>query len=132
MKSKLLKLTMILTLLVSSKSLLAQNKKDSLVVVPIELIEQANIKLAERNYYKELSQKQDEMIFDLQEVNYYKQQTIDKLKNDNLKLTEKNQEYIDLNYSLAKNLEISRRRNIIFGTIGVTSIMVAVISAFIK
>lgn len=123
---------MILTLLVSSKSLLAQNKKDSLVVVPIELIEQANIKLAERNYYKELSQKQDEMIFDLQEVNYYKQQTIDKLKNDNLKLTEKNQEYIDLNYSLAKNLEISKRRNIIFGTIGVTSIMVAVISAFIK
>ena len=123
---------MILTLLVSSKSLLAQNKKDSLVVVPIELIEQANIKLAERNYYKELSQKQDEMIFDLQEVNYYKQQTIDKLKNDNLKLTEKNQEYVDLNYSLAKNLEISRRRNIIFGTIGVTSIMVAVISAFIK
>ena len=123
---------MILTLLVSSKSLLAQNKKDSLVVVSIELIEQANIKLAERNYYKELSQKQDEMIFDLQEVNYYKQQTIDKLKNDNLKLTEKNQEYIDLNYSLAKNLEISRRRNIIFGTIGVTSIMVAVISAFIK
>lgn len=123
---------MILTLLVSSKSLLAQNKKDSLVVVPIELIEQANIKLAERNYYKELSQKQDEMIFDLQELNYYKQQTIDKLKNDNLKLTEKNQEYIDLNYSLAKNLEISRRRNIIFGTIGVTSIVVAVISAFIK
>lgn len=123
---------MILTLLVSSKSLLAQNKKDSLVVVPIELIEQANIKLAERNYYKELSQKQDEMIFDLQELNYYRQQTIDKLKNDNLKLTEKNQEYIDLNYSLAKNLEISRRRNIIFGTIGVTSIMVAVISAFIK
>lgn len=123
---------MILTLLVSSKSLLAQNKKDSLVVVPIELIEQANIKLAERNYYKELSQKQDEMIFDLQEVNYYKQQTIDKLKNDNLNLTEKNQEYVDLNYSLAKNLEISRRRNIIFGTIGVTSIMVAVISAFIK
>lgn len=123
---------MILTLLVSSKSLLAQNKKDSLVVVPIELIEQANIKLAERNYYKELSQKQDEMIFDLQEINYYKQQTIDKLKNDNLNLTEKNQEYIDLNYSLAKNLEISRRRNIIFGTIGVTSIMVAVISAFIK
>lgn len=123
---------MILMLLVSSKSLLAQNKKDSLVVVPIELIEQANIKLAERNYYKELSQKQDEMIFDLQEVNYYKQQTIDKLKNDNLNLTEKNQEYIDLNYSLAKNLEISRRRNIIFGTIGVTSIMVAVISAFIK
>lgn len=123
---------MILTLLVSSKSLLAQNKKDSLVVVPIELIEQANIKLAERNYYKELSQKQDEMIFDLQELNYYRQQTIDKLKNDNLKLTEKNQEYIDLNYSLAKNLEISRRRNIIFGTIGVTSIVVAVISAFIK
>lgn len=119
-------------LLVSSKSLLAQNKKDSLVVVPIELIEQANIKLAERNYYKELSQKQDEMIFDLQEINYYRQQTIDKLKNDNLKLTEKNQEYIDLNYSLAKNLEISRRRNIIFGTIGVTSIVVAVISAFIK
>lgn len=123
---------MILTLLVSSKSLLAQNKKDSLVVVPIELIEQANIKLAERNYYKELSQKQDEMIFDLQELNYYRQQTIDKLKNDNLKLTEKNQEYIDLNYSLAKNLEISRRRNIIFGTIGITSIVVAVISAFIK
>ena len=123
---------MILTLLVSSKSLLAQNKKDSLVVVPIELIEQANIKLAERNYYKELSQKQDEMIFELQELNYYRQQTIDKLKNDNLKLTEKNQEYIDLNYSLAKNLEISRRRNIIFGTIGVTSIVVAVISAFIK
>ena len=132
MKSKLLKLTMILTLLISSKNLLAQNDKDSLVVVPVELIKEANIKLAERNYYKELSQKQDELIFDLQEINFYKQQTIDKLKNDNLKLTEKNQDYIDLNYSLAKNLEISKRRNIIFGTIGITSVVFAVVSAFIK
>ena len=132
MKSKLLKLTMILTLLISSKNLLAQNDKDSLVVVPVELIKEANIKLAERNYYKELSQKQDELIFDLQEINFYKQQTIDKLKNDNLKLTEKNQDYIDLNYSLAKNLEISKRRNIIFGTIGITSVVFAVVTAFIK
>lgn len=123
---------MILTLLISSKNLLAQNDKDSLVVVPVELIKEANIKLAERNYYKELSQKQDELIFDLQEINYYKQQTIDKLKNDNLELTEKNQDYIDLNYSLAKNLEISKRRNIIFGTIGITSVVFAVVSAFIK
>lgn len=123
---------MILTLLISSKNLLAQNDKDSLVVVPIELIKEANIKLTERNYYKDLSQKQDELIFDLQEINYYKQQTIDKLKNDNLELTEKNQDYIDLNYSLAKNLEISRRRNIIFGTIGITSVVFAVVSAFIK
>ena len=123
---------MILTLLISSKNLLAQNDKDSLVVVPVELIKEANIKLAERNYYKELSQKQDELIFDLQEINFYKQQTIDKLKNDNLKLTEKNQDYIDLNYSLAKNLEISKRRNIIFGTIGITSVVFAVVTAFIK
>lgn len=123
---------MILTLLISSKNLLAQNDKDSLVVVPIELIKEANIKLAERNYYKDLSQKQDELIFDLQEINFYKQQTIDKLKNDNLELTEKNQDYIDLNYSLAKNLEISKRRNIIFGTIGITSVVFAVVSAFIK
>lgn len=119
-------------LLISSKNLLAQNDKDSLVVVPIELIKEANIKLAERNYYKELSQKQDELIFDLEEINFYKQQTINKLKNDNLELTQNNQDYIDLNHSLAKNLEISKRRNIIFGTIGITSVVFAIVFAFVK
>ena len=93
---------MISTLLLSSKSLWSQTKEnaDSLVVVPLELIQQANIKLAERKYYKEISEKQSELIFDLEELNYTKTEQIKSLANDNYTLYTKNKEYEDINKSL--------------------------------
>ena len=76
---------MISTLLLSSKSLWSQTKEnaDSLVVVPLELIQQANIKLAEGKYYKELSEKQFELLFDLEELSDSQGEKIKSLETEN-------------------------------------------------
>lgn len=121
---------MILMLLISSKNLFAQT--DSLIVVPIELIKEANIKLAERNYYKELSEKQDELIFDLEELNYTKTEQIKSLANDNYTLYTKNKQYENINKSLEKSLKQSRTCNYIFGGVAITSTIIAILSIVIQ
>lgn len=126
-------------LLLSSKNLLGQNDtipintiKDSLVTVPISYIKQANIKLAEGKYYKELSQQQDDLIFSLKELNNAKTDEIDKLRVDMFKLEQDVSNYEQLNASLDAALYKSRRRNIIFGSVALTSTIVAVISILVK
>ena len=126
-------------LLLSSKSLLGQNDtipintvKDSLVTVPISYIKQANIKLAEGKYYKELSQQQDNLIFSLKELNNAKTDEIDKLRVDMFKLEQDVTNYEQLNASLDTALYKSKRRNIIFGSVALTSTIVAVISILVK
>lgn len=126
-------------LLLSSKNLLGQNDtipintiKDSLVTVPISYIKQANIKLAEGKYYKELSQQQDDLIFSLKELNNAKTDEIDKLCVDMFKLEQDVSNYEQLNASLDAALYKSRRRNIIFGSVALTSTIVAVISILVK
>ena len=106
---------MISTLLLSSKSLWSQTKEnaDSLVVVPLELIQQANIKLAEGKHYKEISEKQSELIFDLEELNYTKTEQIKSLANDNYTLYTKNKQYEDINKSLEKSLARQKTYNYI-------------------
>ena len=126
-------------LLLSSKSLLGQNDtipintvKDSLVTVPISYIKQANIKLAEGKYYKELSQQQDNLIFSLKELSNAKTDEIDKLRVDMFKLEQDVTNYEQLNASLDAALYKSKRRNIIFGSVALTSTIVAVISILVK
>ena len=125
---------MISTLLLSSKSLWSQNKEnaDSLVVVPLELIQQANIKLAERKYYKEISEKQSELIFDLEELNYTKTEQIKSLANDNYTLYTKNKQYEDINKSLEKSLARQKTYNYILCGISTATIVGLVVKMIIQ
>lgn len=121
-------------LLLSSKSLFCQTKEntDSLVVVPIELIKEANLKLAEGKYYKELSEKQQELIFSLDELNYTKTEQIKNLANDNYKLYTKNKEYITINESLEKSLKRQKTYNYILCGISTATVIGLVINMIVK
>lgn len=125
---------MISTLLLSSKSLWSQTKEnaDSLVVVSLELIQQANIKLAEGKHYKEISEKQSELIFDLEELNYAKTEQIKKLSNDNYNLHSKNKEYEDINKSLEKSLQRQKTYNYVLCGISTTTIVGLVIKMIVQ
>lgn len=134
MKLKLLKLTTILTLLLSSNNLWSQNKEnaDSLVVVPLELIQQANIKLAEGKHYKELSEKQSELIFDLEELNYTKTEQIKSLANDNYTLVTKNKKYEEINKSLEKSLARQKTYNYVLCGISTATVVALVVKFIVK
>lgn len=123
-----------MTLLLSSKSLWSQNKEntDSLVVVPLELIQKANIKLAEGKHYKEISEKQSELIFDLEELNYTKTEQIKSLANDNYTLYTKNKQYEDINKSLEKNLARQKTYNHILCGISTATIVALVVKFIVK
>lgn len=125
---------MILTLLISSNNLWSQTKEnaDSLVVVPLELIQQANIKLAEGKYYKEISEKQYELIFDLEELNYTKTEQIKNLANDNHNLYIKNKKYEDINKSLEKSLARQKTYNYILCGISTATVVGLVIKMIVQ
>ncbi len=125
---------MILTLLISSNNLWSQNKEnaDSLVVVPLELIQQANIKLAEGKHYKEICEKQSELIFDLEELSYTKTEQIKSLANDNHNLYVKNKKYEDINKSLEKSLARQKTYNYILCGISTATIVGLVIKMIIQ
>ena len=125
---------MILTLLLSSKSLWSQTneQKDSLVVVSIELIKEANIKLAEGKYYKNLADKQQELIFDLEELNYAKSEKIKGLETNMYKLYDENKQYKDINSYLEHSLNKSKKANYILGSVALTTTIIAVLSIIIQ
>ena len=125
---------MILTLLLSSKSLWSQTneQKDSLVVVSIELIKEANIKLAEGKYYKNLADKQQELIFDLEELNYAKNEKIKGLETNMYKLYDENKQYKDINSYLEHSLNKSKKANYILGSVALTTTIIAVLSIIIQ
>lgn len=125
---------MISTLLLSSKSLWSQNKEnvDSLVVVPLELIQQANIKLAEGKHYKEVSEKQSELIFDLEELNYSKSEKIKSLETENYTLYTKNKKYEEINKSLEKSLAREKTYNYILCGISTATIVALVVKFVVK
>lgn len=125
---------MISTLLLSSKSLWSQNKEnaDSLVVVPLELIQQANIKLAEGKHYKEISEKQSELIFDLEELNYTKTEQIKSLANDNYTLVTKNKKYEEINKSLEKSLARQKTYNYVLCGISTATVVALVVKFIVK
>ncbi len=125
---------MILTLLLSSKSLWSQTneQKDSLVVVSIELIKEANLKLAEGKYYKNLADKQQELIFDLEELNYAKSEKIKGLETNMYKLYDENKQYKDINSYLEHSLNKSKKANYILGSVALTTTIIAVLSIIIQ
>ena len=125
---------MILTLLLSSKSLWSQTneQKDSLVVVSIELIKEANIKLAEGKYYKNLADKQQELIFDLEELNYAKSEKIKGLETNMYKLYDENKQYKDINNYLEHSLNKSKKTNYILGGVALTTTIITVLSIIIQ
>ena len=125
---------MILTLLLSSKSLWSQTneQKDSLVVVSIELIKEANLKLAEGKYYKNLADKQQELIFDLEELNYSKSEKIKGLETNMYKLYDENKQYKDINSYLEHSLNKSKKANYILGSVALTTTIIAVLSIIIQ
>ena len=125
---------MILTLLLSSKSLWSQTneQKDSLVVVSIELIKEANIKLAEGKYYKNLADKQQELIFDLEELNYAKSEKIKGLETNMYKLYDENKQYKDINSYLEHSLNKSKKTNYILGGVALTTTIITVLSIIIQ
>ena len=104
----------------------------SLVVVPLELIQQANIKLAERKYYKEISEKQSELIFDLEELNYTKTEQIKSLANDNYTLVTKNKKYEEINKSLEKSLARQKTYNYILCGISTATVVALVVKFIVK
>lgn len=125
---------MILTLLLSSKSLWSQTneQKDSLVVVSIELIKEANLKLAEGKYYKNLADKQQELIFDLEELNYAKSEKIKGLETNMYKLYDENKQYKDINSYLEHSLNKSKKTNYILGGVALTTTIIAALSIIIQ
>ena len=125
---------MILTLLLSSKSLWSQTneQKDSLVVVSIELIKEANLKLAEGKYYKNLANEQQELIFDLEELNYAKNEKIKGLETNMYKLYDENKQYKDINSYLEHSLNKSKKTNYILGGIALTTTIITVLSIIIQ
>ena len=125
---------MILTLLLSSKSLWSQTneQKDSLVIVSIELIKEANLKLAEGKYYKNLADKQQELIFDLEELNYAKNEKIKGLETNMYKLYDENKQYKDINSYLEHSLNKSKKANYILGSVALTTTIIAVLSIIIQ
>ena len=125
---------MILTLLLSSKSLWSQTneQKDSLVVVSIELIKEANLKLAEGKYYKNLANEQQELIFDLEELNYAKNEKIKGLETNMYKLYDENKQYKDINSYLEHSLNKSKKANYILGSVALTTTIIAVLSIIIQ
>lgn len=123
-----------MTLLLSSNNLWSQNKEntDSLVAVPLKFIQEANIKLAEGKHYKEVSEKQSELIFDLEELNYAKTEQIKKLSNDNYNLHTKNKEYEDINKSLEKSLSRQKTYNYILCGVSTATIVGLVIKIILQ
>ena len=109
-----------------------RNVKDSLVTIPLSYIQEANIKLAEGKFYKQLSAQQDEIIFDLKELAEAKNEEITKLGVDIYKLEEDIKNYENLNYSLDKRLHSSKVCNYIFGSAAVTSTIIAIVSILKK
>lgn len=108
-----------------------QGNCDSLVVVNIATIREANKKLLERDYLKELTVQQDSLINDLNVL-------VDKYDNErrnvlskNYELTKNIEEVTELNNKLNKNLKNRKTANIILGSVAVTTTIVAILS-FLK
>ncbi len=83
---------------------------DTTVVIPIDIIRKANIKLIEGNYYKEISYQKDTIINDLNNMVSLYISVNDDLANKLITQEE-------LNKKLQKNLDVKRKvNNILIGT----------------
>lgn len=131
---------MILMLLLSSKSLLGQNKSnlplradtDSLVLVNINLIKEANFKLLERQELKAIVAQQDTIIFDLHNLVNLKDNNIKELTIANYNSKLENEELVRINSELGNKLNKYKKYNGILAGVSVTAIIVSVLSIVIQ
>lgn len=139
MKKKGLKLLTIILLLLSSKNLFGQinynmivDKNDSLVLVDINTIRQATIKLLEREKYIELNNQKDSIIVEYKNL---VQNEIDRnivLNGEIYKLNYDLLEKENLNKSLNKSLNKQKINTKIVGGVGIVSTLLAIIIPLIK
>ena len=129
----------IILLLLSSKNLFGQinynmivDKNDSLVLVDINTIRQATIKLLEREKYIELNNQKDSMIVEYKNL---VQNEIDRnivLNGEIYKLNYDLLEKENLNKSLNKSLNKQKINTKIVGGVGIISTLLAIIIPLIK
>ena len=129
----------IILLLLSSKNLFGQinyniivDKNDSLVLVDINTIRQATIKLLEREKYIELNNQKDSIIVEYENL---VQNEIDRnivLNGEIYKLNYDLLEKENLNKSLNKSLNKQKINTKIVGGVGIVSTLLAIIIPLIK
>lgn len=124
-------------LLVCSKNLFGQTNDtislrgyaDSLVVIDIATIREANIKLIERNYLKEITNQQDTIISNQNEIiDKYKEENLF-IASQNLELQTKYNEVEELNKSLSKNLKYTKIGLYTVGGISIAAIIYGIIKS---
>lgn len=95
---------------------------DSLVVIDIATIREANIKLLERNALKEIVEQQDTIIINQSEIiGAYKAENL-YLVDKNIKLTDEYKEVVELNKRLSKKLNCNK-----IGFYTTSSVLIAVV-----
>ena len=101
---------------------------DSLVVVPINVIRQATIKLVERQELKAIVAQQDTIITEQKQlVSVYKNYNL-VLADENIALKNSCEEYERINKDLAKRLERSKNCFWILGGVAVSAVAVTAIT----
>ena len=124
-------------LLICSKNLLGQindttslrGSGDSLVVVDVATIREANVKLLERNLFKTIVSQQDTIIlnqFDI--IEKYKQENIYLVKT-NVDLEKEYKDTIELNEKLNKNLKYNKIIAYTLGGISIATISYIIINS---
>lgn len=139
MKKKGLKLLTIILLLLSSKNLFGQinynvivDNNDSLVLVDINTIRQATIKLLEREKYIELNNQKDSIIVEYKSLvqNEIDRNTVlnDEIYKLNYDLLEKDK----INKNLNKSINRQKINTKIVGGVGIVSTLLAITIPLIK
>ena len=139
MKKKGLKLLTIILLLSSSKNLFGQinynivvDENDSLVLIDINTIRQATIKLLEREKYIELNNQKDSIIIEYKNLiqNEIDRNTV--LNGEIYKLNYDLLEKDKINENLNKSINRQKINTKIVGGVGIISTLLAIIIPLIK
>lgn len=113
-------------------TLLLKGVSDSLVVVDIATIKEANIKLLERKMLKEVVAQQDTIISNQYSIiNKYKQENL-YLVSSNIDLDKQYQESIELNKKLNKSLNNTKVGLYITGGISIATVSYIIINLIIN
>lgn len=132
---------MIAQLLISLTNLYGQTNRNSsstgetneaTVIIPINDIKIATIKLLERNEYREICLEKDSIILNYKSYIKLQDNQIENLKFENYQLMEQNDEYIRINEEIAESLNKQKRRTIYMGGISTAAIISTIILIFVK